>query len=162
MASKSGSWTSRARNVKVTVTVPQNVDETIVTVPVDVDYGMVAVDADTGEIISLSVPTEDGMLVQVDKTTDLLIVDNAKEFEDTDGHWAEDAIDYASAHELFAGTTEDTFAPDNTMTRAMLVTVLARFDGQDTTGGNVWYESAMAWAKENGIPTAVIPTARSP
>ena len=37
------------------------------------------------------------------------------------------------------------------MTRAMLVTVLARFDGQDTTGGNVWYESAMAWAKENGI-----------
>lgn len=138
-------------DVKVTVTVPQNVDETIVTVPVDVDYGMVAVDADTGEIISLSVPTEDGMLVQVDKTTDLLIVDNAKEFEDTDGHWAEDAIDYASAHELFAGTTEDTFAPDNTMTRAMLVTVLARFDGQDTTGGNVWYESAMAWAKENGI-----------
>lgn len=37
---------------------------------------------------------------------------------------------------FFAGTTEDTFAPDNTMTRAMLVTVLARFDGQDTTGGN--------------------------
>lgn len=37
------------------------------------------------------------------------------------------------------------------MTRAMLMTVLARFDGQDTTGGAVWYEKAMTWAKENGI-----------
>ena len=37
------------------------------------------------------------------------------------------------------------------MTRAMLMTVLARFDGQNTAGGAVWYEKAMAWAKENGI-----------
>lgn len=37
------------------------------------------------------------------------------------------------------------------MTRAMLMTVLARFDGQDTTGGAVWYEKAMDWAKENGF-----------
>lgn len=37
------------------------------------------------------------------------------------------------------------------MTRAMLMTVLARFDGQDTTGGAVWYEKPMEWARENGI-----------
>ena len=139
------------KDVEVTVTVPQNVDETIVIVPVDVDYSMVAVDADTGEIVSLSVPTEDGLVVKVDGTMDLVIVDNAKEFEDTNGHWAEDAIDFATAHEFFAGVTEDTFAPDSPMTRAMLITVLARFDGQDTTGGSVWYETAMTWAKENGI-----------
>ena len=139
------------KDVEVTVTVPKNVDETIVIVPVDVDYSMVAVDADTGEIVSLSVPTEDGLVVKVDGTMDLVIVDNAKEFEDTNGHWAEDAIDFATAHEFFAGVTEDTFAPDSPMTRAMLITVLARFDGQDTTGGSVWYETAMTWAKENGI-----------
>lgn len=139
------------KDVEVTVTVPQNVDETIVIVPVDVYYSMVAVDADTGEIVSLSVPTEDGLVVKVDGTMDLVIVDNAKEFEDTNGHWAEDAIDFATAHEFFAGVTEDTFAPDSPMTRAMPITVLARFDGQDTTGGSVWYETAMTWAKENGI-----------
>lgn len=62
------------------------------------DYGMVAVRIP--ERSSACPFTEDGMLVQVDKTTDLL-VDNAKEFEDTDGHQrAEDAIDYASAHEF--------------------------------------------------------------
>lgn len=37
------------------------------------------------------------------------------------------------------------------MARAMLMTVLAHFDGQDTTGGAVWYEKAMAWVMENGI-----------
>ena len=67
-------------------------------------------------------------MVKVDGTMDLVIVDNAKEFEDTNGHWAEDAIDFATAHEFFAGVTEDTFAPDSPMTRAMLITVLARFD----------------------------------
>lgn len=139
------------KDVEVTVTLPQDVDETVVTVPIDADYGMVAVDADTGEIVSLSVPTEDGLMVNVDGTMNLVIVDNAKDFKDTNGHWAEDAIDFAAAHEFFAGVTEDTFAPDSPMTRAMLVTVLARFDGQDTTGGSVWYETAMTWAKENGI-----------
>ena len=139
------------KDVEVTVTLPQDVDETVVTVPIDADYGMVAVDADTGEIVSLSVPTEDGLMVNVDGTMNLVIVDNAKDFKDTNGHWAEDAIDFAAAHEFFAGVTEDTFAPDSPMTRAMLVTVLARFDGQDTTGGSVWYETAITWAKENGI-----------
>ena len=74
---------------------PQDVDETVVTVPIDADYGMVAVDADTGEIVSLSVPTEDGLMVNVDGTMNLVIVDNAKDFKDTNGHWAEDAIDFA-------------------------------------------------------------------
>ncbi len=37
------------------------------------------------------------------------------------------------------------------MTRAMIITVLARLDGQDTTGGSTWYEKAVEWAIENGI-----------
>ena len=31
------------------------------------------------------------------------------------------------------------------------MTVLARFDDEDTTGGSVWYEKGMAWAKANGV-----------
>ena len=37
------------------------------------------------------------------------------------------------------------------MTRAMLMTVLARFDGHDTSGGAIWYEKGMEWAKANGV-----------
>ena len=138
-------------DVTAKVTIPKSVGEAVVTIPADVDYGMVAVDADTGEVVKLSVPTKDGMTVKLDGSADLVLVDRSRDFTDTRGHWAEDAIDFATAHELFAGTSDTTFTPDSPMTRAMLMTVLARFDGQDTTGGAVWYEKAMAWARENGI-----------
>ena len=138
-------------DVTAKVTIPCSVGEAVVTIPADVDYGTVAVDADTGEIVKLSVPTEDGMTVKLDGSAELVLVERSLDFTDTNNHWAEDAIDFATAHELFAGTSDTTFSPDSSMTRAMLMTVLARFDGQDTTGGAVWYEKAMAWAKENGI-----------
>lgn len=138
-------------DVTAKVTIPKSVGEAVVTIPADVDYGMVAVDADTGEVVKLSVPTREGMTVKLDGSADLVLVDRSRDFTDTRGHWAEDAIDFATAHELFAGTSDTTFTPDSPMTRAMLMTVLARFDGQDTTGGAVWYEKAMAWARENGI-----------
>ena len=79
------------------------------------------------------------------------IIDNAKNFTDTNGHWAGAAIDFVTAREMFAGTTAATFTPDANMTRALMMTVLARFDGEDTTGGSVWYEKGMEWAKRNGV-----------
>lgn len=138
-------------DVTAAVTIPRSVGAATVTIPADVDYGMVAVNADTGEIVKLSVPTEDGMAVKLDGSTDLVLVDNAKNFTDTRNHWAEDAIDFATAHEMFSGTSDTTFTPDSPMTRAMLMTVLARFDGHDTSGGAIWYEKGMEWAKANGV-----------
>ena len=139
------------QNVVASVTIPRSVGEATVTVPARVTPGMVAVNSETGEVVKLSVPTEDGMAVKLDGSADLILEDRSKDFTDTDNHWAEDAIDFATAHELFAGTSETTFAPDASMTRAMLMTVLARFDGQDTTGGSVWYEKGVAWAVANGV-----------
>lgn len=43
------------------------------------------------------------------------------------------------------------------MTRAMLTTVLARFDGVDTSGGAVWYEKGIKWAVENSISDGTNP-----
>ena len=37
------------------------------------------------------------------------------------------------------------------MTRAMIVTVLARYEGVDTATGTTWYEAGQQWAMENGI-----------
>lgn len=139
------------KDVTAKVTIPKSVGEAVVTIPADTDYGTVAVDADTGEIVKLSVPTRDGMTVKLEGSAELVLVDRSRDFTDTNGHYAENAITFATAHELFSGTGENTFTPDGPMTRAMLMTVLARFDGQDTTGGAVWYEKAMTWAKENGI-----------
>ena len=52
-------------------------------------------------------------------------------FPDTEGHWAREYIDRAVEANLFNGVSEDRFAPDDTMTRAMFVTVLGRFEGID-------------------------------
>ena len=106
----------------------------------------------TEEIIKTSIPTESGVAVEVPDGASLKLVDNGKHFADvSDGNWAADAVEFASARELFSGTSENTFSPELPMTRAMLVTVLARFDGTDTTNGSTWYEKGMEWAVDGGI-----------
>ncbi len=51
------------------------------------------------------------------------------------GDWYADAVKYVSDKGLMSGTGSDKFAPSATTTRAMLMTVLARYAGEDTTGG---------------------------
>lgn len=139
----------------IQVTMPKNAASVKVEIPVEeVTPGTVAiiVKADgTEEIIKTSVPTENGVALTLNSSATVKVIDNAKVFSDTNGHWAEMAIDFVTARELFAGTTTTTFTPNSPMTRAQLMTVLARFDDEDTTGGSVWYEKGMAWAKANGV-----------
>ena len=83
-------------------------------------------------------------------------------FEDTQGHWADNdgSITFAYSHGLFQGVTDHQFAPDESMTRGMLVTVLHRLDGLDAPQGDApftdmdpdaFYAEAAAWGSENGI-----------
>ncbi len=74
-----------------------------------------------------------------------------KVFTDTVEHWSKDAVSFVTERNLFQGTSADKFSPDVAMNRAMLVTVLARLDGADTTGGSTWYEAGAKWAKEKGV-----------
>lgn len=76
-----------------------------------------------------------------------------------DGAWYEDAVNFAADHELMNGTGETTFSPDATMSRSMLMMVLARMAGEDTAKGENWYDVGMAWAKENGISDGTDPEA---
>ena len=88
------------------------------------------------------------------------IIDNTKTFPDVDSsYWAADAIGFVTAHEFFLGTDSGTFDSEASMTRAMLVTVLARIDGGKATASSsfsdvptdAWYSDAVNWAAENGI-----------
>ena len=65
--------------------------------------------------------------------------------------WYYNAVGYASANGLMSGTSATTFSPNTAMTRAMIVTVLARFAGVDTTTGDTWYDAGQQWAVANGI-----------
>lgn len=73
--------------------------------------------------------------------------------------WYEAGVSYVVENKLFLGTGDDTFAPMMTMTRGMLMTVLARSAGADTTVGKTWYEAGMNWAKVNGVSDGTNPEA---
>ena len=141
----------------VTVNLPSK-DATKVEVPVkDVTAGTVAVlvDADGNEtVIKDTVQSDNGITVEVTDGATIKVVDNSKTFDDVaDNYWGADAIDFATSRELFAGTAENTFSPEGDMTRAMIWSVLARYEGADIPGGtgDTWYAGPQKWAMENGI-----------
>ena len=68
-----------------------------------------------------------------------------------DSHWAADGIAYAVDNGLMTGTSSTAFSPAASTTRGMLMTVLARQAGVDTSTGSTWYEAGMNWAVDEGI-----------
>ena len=74
-------------------------------------------------------------------------------------NWYADAVKYVTDKGLMNGTDDNQFSPSATTTRAMLMTVLARYAGEDTTGGATWYEKSMEWAKAKGVSDGTNPNA---
>ena len=73
--------------------------------------------------------------------------------------WYAEAVEYVTVQGLMNGVGEGEFAPSATVTRAMVWTVLARMDGEDTEGGSTWYSKARTWAMENGVSDGANPEA---
>ena len=73
--------------------------------------------------------------------------------------WFADAVAYVTDKGLMNGTGSDTFSPNASTTRGMLMTVLARYAGEDTTGSTPWYQKGMEWAKANGVSDGTNPNA---
>lgn len=71
--------------------------------------------------------------------------------------WFVSAVQYVTSNSLMNGTSTTAFSPSATMSRGMLMTVLARYAGESTEGGTVWYEKGMNWAKNKGISDGSAP-----
>ncbi|MEQ2928835.1 carbohydrate-binding domain-containing protein [Agathobaculum butyriciproducens] len=71
--------------------------------------------------------------------------------------WFAGAVQYVTSNSLMNGTSATAFSPSATMSRGMLMTVLARYAGESTEGGTVWYEKGMNWAKSKGISDGSAP-----
>jgi len=95
-----------------------------------------------------------------------------KKFDDVSRtDWFYDAVNYVVKEGLFEGVSEDEFRPNGSMTRAMLVTVLWRLEGEPTVfwysdfedvSAYAWYADAVAWASANGIVNGVSATEFDP
>mgnify|MGYP000656455487 CR=1 FL=1 len=73
--------------------------------------------------------------------------------------WFADAVAYVTEKGLMNGTDDNQFSPSASTTRGMLMTVLARYAGEDTADGATWYEKGMNWAKANGVSDGTNPNA---
>lgn len=114
-------------------------------------------------------------------TIDKLTVSTRIEVEFADGKlpftdvhetdWFYNDVLFVYEEGLFAGTSDTTFSPNAAMTRAMLVMVLYRLEGEPAVSGrsgfsdvtfNSYYEDAVTWAADNGIVNGTSITTFSP
>ena len=88
-----------------------------------------------------------------------------------EGDWFYDAVRYAYETGLMDGVGDNRFAPNSETTRAQLVTILYRLEGEPEVSGTsgftdveagTWYTDAVAWAAANGIVNGVSETEFAP
>lgn len=77
-----------------------------------------------------------------------------------EGDWFYGAVRYSDENGLMRGVSATAFAPDLAFSRAMLVTVLYRLEGQpkvsaaapfDDVAAGQWYSDAVSWAAAKGV-----------
>ena len=84
--------------------------------------------------------------------------------------WYADAVQYVYENGMMNGTSTTQFSPNATTTRAMIVTILHRLEGEpaadassftDVAAGS-YYADAVNWAAANGIVTGISETSFAP
>lgn len=179
-------------NSEYTVTVPYGTNVTASSFVIITNHARATVGALTHikNVWYFTVTAEDGVTTAsytVTVTTAALptpikpAVDNTKPASDskpklpfTDvstSDWFYSDVMFVYENGLFSGTDSRSFSPNASMTRAMLVTVLYRLEGEpagtgsssfsDVSSGS-YYEKAVAWAAANGIVTGTGSTSFSP
>ena len=147
-----------------------------VTIPVEnASAGTVAMlvqEDGTETVIRKSVAVDGTMYLPLDGSATIRITDNSKTFDDVSAaEWYNDAVAFASSHELFNGTSESLFSPSAGMTRGMLAQVLYNLEGSPDVSASTdfadvaadtWYAEAVGWAADAGIVNGITATTFSP
>ncbi|OUS70634.1 hypothetical protein B1748_28225 [Paenibacillus sp. MY03] len=115
-------------------------------------------------IISQSAMLDGQVLIAANEAGTYEIGYNAKTFTDAANHWSKPNIEFAAARNLFLGVGNERFAPDESVTRGMFVTVLGRMLGiegvasvnafQDVSS-DAYYAPYIAYADEHGIVNGI-------
>ncbi len=98
----------------------------------------------------------------------------SRNFSDVSGStsWAANSVDFMSTNKLVNGVSNTAFGPNQTMTRAMLVTILYRAAGSPSVTGitnkftdnkqGQYYYDAVLWAANKGVVTGASATRFDP
>ena len=100
------------------------------------------------------------------KTGDKISVEFAKKSESgdkavykdvADSDWFNEAVNYVTVKGLMSGTGHSLFSPNADTTRGMLMTILARMSGVDTSDSTPWYQKGLDWAVTQGVSDGTAP-----
>ena len=153
--------TPEEQNLRFRVDIPHGVKEVWLEFPVEEPLpGAVAVAVDEEDkqiVIRQTYLWEDSLVFPLSTDANILLVDKSRTFADVQeaDHWAADAVEFTVAREIFQGVDDTHFAPDGTLTRAMVVTVLWRLIGAprvdhamtfEDVGPDTYYLDAVGWA----------------
>ena len=148
--------TTIGEEVTITTIPDEGYEVDIVTVK-DADGNKVRVTINNDGTYSFKIPANGARVIVTFKEINC----PSASYTDVDPNkWYHEAIDYAIANGLMNGMSSTSFAPDGTLSRAMLVTILYRLEGTPAAGGanpfsdvadGTWYTDAVIWANANGI-----------
>jgi hypothetical protein len=68
-----------------------------------------------------------------------------------DDAWYADAVEYVSLNGIMTGKGNGNFDPIASITRGEVMTLLARYDGTDTSASDPWYQVGMDWSVEKNV-----------
>ena len=163
---------SAAKDATVTITVsPASGYQLDKLTVVDKDgKGVVLTDKGNGTY-TFTMPASKVDVTATFKQTSATHVCPAEKFIDVDTtQWYHEGVDYVIANGMMKGTGTNTFEPNATTTRGMIVTILYRLEKEPASGASPftdvdasqWYAKAVAWAAANGVVNGTSPTTFNP
>lgn len=156
--------TTGSSGVSAQITHPTPGKPAVLTIPGKATPSTVAVlvaEDGTRTVLPWSVPTADGLGLMVSQSCRVELEERTASYSDVAAQsWYDDAVAFTSARGLFSGVGGGQFAPEQTMTRSMLASVLYRMGGapavsadnlfSDVPAGR-WDSAAVQWAAQSGI-----------
>lgn len=157
---------SAASAAAVDIALPETSEPVAVEIPVEnVSAGTVAVIVHpdgTEEIVKTSTVGKDGVVLTLDGSAKVKIVDNSKYFADVPSYeWYSDNVAWASSREIMNGTGDFAFAPNDPTSRSMVAQLLFNLDGAAApneitalfadVNPSDWYANSVTWAINSGV-----------
>lgn len=148
----------------------------VIKIPID-ENGMGVVAIATNEqgidtVLKTSYPEGSDLVATLYAPGTIRVENRAVSFADVPSTaWFKNAVDFVTARNLFSGISAQSFAPDQSMNRGMLATVLYRLAGEPPVTGAVgfgdvpadqYYANAVAWAAQNQVVSGITASEFSP
>ena len=114
----------------------------------------------TEVLLRKAVVENQSLVAPIPAAGEIRLAERGVAFADAAQHWSASSVSFVTARNLFQGMSDTAFAPNSTMTRGMLVTVLHRLEDEPSAGRSAsfsdvaqstWYATAVSWATQNGI-----------